>query len=99
MPGEMGLNMRERLLAFHKQYYSANVMKLVVYGFQSLDTLQSWVEEKFHPIENKSLQYPKFPAEPYGPEQLGHFVEVVPVKDMKSVLLSFPMPPTLEHFR
>lgn len=99
IPTEKGINIREKLLEFHRTYYSANVMKLVVYGSQSLDTLQQWVEEKFSPIENKSLSYPQFPSDPYGPEALGSFVEIVPVKDMKSALLYFPMPPVNEHFR
>jgi insulysin len=98
-PTANGVNIREQLLEFHKKYYSANVMKLVVYGSQSLDTLQAWIEEKFSPIENKSLAYPQFPSDPYGPDELGSFVEIVPVKDMKSVLLYFPMPPVNEHFR
>ena len=55
-------------------------MKLAVYGKESLDVMQKLVEEKFSAIPDKSLTTPRFPTDPYGPEQLGKMLEVVPVR-------------------
>ena len=55
-------------------------MKLAVYGSDSLDVMQKMVEEKFSAIPDKSLVQPRFPSDPYGPQQLGKLLEVVPVR-------------------
>jgi len=39
-PEKAGINIRELLLDFYRKHYSANVMKVSVYGKDSLDTLQ-----------------------------------------------------------
>ncbi|QID86943.1 metalloprotease [Saccharomyces pastorianus] len=41
-PKENGLNIRDELLKFHKDFYSANIMKLCVLGREDLDTLSEW---------------------------------------------------------
>ncbi|SPC61914.1 uncharacterized protein UHOD_11916 [Ustilago sp. UG-2017b] len=43
-PKNKGMNVRDELLKSHNQYYSANVMKLVVPGREHLDQLTSWVQ-------------------------------------------------------
>jgi insulysin len=42
----------KRLLEFHKRYYSSNVMKLVVYGQEPLETLEEWTKQLFGEITN-----------------------------------------------
>lgn len=76
IPESKGLITRDLLLDFHKRFYSANIMKLVMYGNESLDVLQTWAEEKFSSVENKDVPIPSFPADPYGPEQLCRMLEV-----------------------
>ena len=39
--------MRDELLKFHEEYYSANQMCVCIVGRESLDTLESWVRERF----------------------------------------------------
>ncbi|KAJ1971997.1 metalloprotease, partial [Dimargaris verticillata] len=41
-PAKAGISIRKELLAFHDQYYSANLMALAVYGRESLDQLTEW---------------------------------------------------------
>ena len=91
-PEKEGYNIRELLLDFYEKYYSANIMRVAVYGSDSLDTMQKWVEEKFSNVVNKNLSLNCFPSDPYGPRELGRVVEVVPVKDLKSLDIFFPMP-------
>lgn len=77
---ENGLNIRDLLLEFYDKYYSANLMKLCVYGKEDLDTLQSWVVEKFSKVPNKNLPRPSVPSDPYGPEELSKLVQMIPIR-------------------
>lgn len=47
------------------------------------------VMEKFSEIENKNVEIPKWPRQPYDDEQYGTKVMVVPVKDLRSLTISF----------
>lgn len=77
VPESKGLNTRDLLLDFHKNFYSSNIMKVVVYGCESLDVMQRWVEDKFSAIANKDVAVPSFSREAYGPEQLCRILEVI----------------------
>lgn len=96
IPESLGLNPRDIVIDFYNKYYSSNIMKLAVYGKDSLDVMQQWVEEKFSKIPDKALSPLRFPSDPYGPEQLGKILQVVPVRDSKSVDIYFPTP-AVEH--
>ena len=80
IPESLGLCPRDLVIEFYKKYYSSNIMKLAIYGSESLDVMQKWVEEKFSAIPDKSLASPHFDSDPYGPEQLMKILEVVPVR-------------------
>ena len=45
--------MRESLLAFHKKWYSSNIMTLTVSSRHSIKDLENWVKSKFSSVENK----------------------------------------------
>lgn len=45
--------MRESLLAFHKKWYSSNIMTLTVSSRHSIEDLEKWVKSKFSAVENK----------------------------------------------
>ena len=47
LPEKEGLDIRAMLLDFHEKYYSANVMKLVLLGKESIDELCDMVEKYF----------------------------------------------------
>lgn len=90
-PEARGVNVREKFMEFHDKYYSANQMKLVVLGRESLDTLQSWVTELFSDIPNKNLEVNKWTDEvPYNPEHLGLVTYVKPVMETRELALRFP---------
>ena len=54
-PKERGVNVRDEFMKFHEREYSANRMKLVVLGRESLNELESWVLECFSGVRNKDL--------------------------------------------
>ena len=44
------VDVRQELLAFHKEQYVASRMRLAVIGHESLQEIQKWVESSFEPI-------------------------------------------------
>ena len=52
-PRSRGIDIRDELLKFHAEHYSANMMKLVVLGRESVDQLTRWVVDKFAGVQNK----------------------------------------------
>jgi insulysin len=89
---------RDVVIEFYQKHYSANIMKLVVYGKESLGELEKMVADKFSDVPNKSFIRDKFPSDPFDSSRLCKYLEVVPIKDMKKLDLVFPMPPTEEHY-
>ena len=90
-PEEEGLDIRKLLLDFHEKYYSANIMKLVVLGKETLEALEELVIQCFENVTNHNIDKPSFPGKPYGPKQLSKRVSIVPVKEgIQSLKLHFP---------
>ena len=86
--------LRNQLIAFYQQHYSANKMRLVVYGAEPLDTLQGWVETKFSAIPNYQ-RAPHVIEEPLLiADALPLRVGVVPHRALRRLNLSFPVPDT-----
>lgn len=48
--------MHEAVRAFYDAHYSANVMKLVLYGRQSLEEQEALVRSLFEAVQDKQLQ-------------------------------------------
>lgn len=98
LPQSKQLDIRQMLLDFHAKYYSANIMKVVVYGNQSLDQLQQWAEEKFATIRNLSISPPVPSGLPYTAQQTGKYLTVIPVKEKKGLDIHFPFPATHKFY-
>ena len=45
-------------MKFYKENYSANLMTLVIYSHESLETLENWVIESFSPVKNYDYPSP-----------------------------------------
>ncbi|GBG31508.1 Insulin-degrading enzyme [Hondaea fermentalgiana] len=95
IPKANGIDVRERLLAFHERYYSANRMRLVVLGRESLDELSDWVRSMFSSIRNTGVAPPAYGCAdgPLTSAQLGRVLQVVPVKELYTIEMSWPTPP------
>jgi insulysin len=72
-PIAKGLDVRQAFMNFHETYYSANLMKLVVLGRESLDQLEDWVVSKFSNVKNKNLNAPNFPGKPFTEKEMQVF--------------------------
>ena len=64
---------RENLLEFHKKYYSANIMHLVVTGKHTVEELEHWIISKFSDVVNKDVVLPDYskPCLPFDAENMG----------------------------
>lgn len=94
-----GKSIRDEIVAFHFEQYSADLMTLAVTGPQDLDQLEAWCIEKFAAIPNHHLRHKQI-TEPYCKEHsTGIFVNIEPVKEIRKLILTFPMPSMDQHYQ
>lgn len=94
-----GQSIRQEIIDFHYQKYSADLMTLAVTGPQSLEELQSWCETKFGIVTNHKLAG-KVVEVPYVTEASTSIqLRVEPVKDIRKLILAFPMPSMDQHYQ
>lgn len=90
---------RDDLITMYDQYYSANLMKLVVLGTENLDQLQEMVSSRFSSINNKQVQIQPHGAPFIEPSQLPLQIQVKPVKELRELSLMFEIPGVNQHWR
>lgn len=87
-----GHSIRDDLITFYQNNYSANLMTLVVLGNRKLDDLQKMVESRFVSVPNKnkviSNDYPNL----FLPKVLPASISIKPVKELRQLTLAFPVP-------
>ena len=99
-----GIDLRQELIKFYEQYYSADQMTLAIAGPQSLSSLKKYVEAGFSTVPNRSTGRPEeswagiSPIARYNSivPSLGYVLEVVPVTDSRQLTLSWPIVKPLE---
>ncbi|RWS06152.1 insulin-degrading enzyme-like protein, partial [Dinothrombium tinctorium] len=99
IPESLGIDVRKELLEFHKQWYSSNIMCLAVLGKEDIERLEEMVVKKFKNIINKSVTVPIWNQNPFGPEQLKKRIIIVPIRDSRSLRVTFTIPDLTEHYR
>ena len=86
-----GVNIRQEFIDFHSRNYSANRMKLVVLGRESLDVLESWVGDLFAGVQNKDLPKNRWDGpQPYSEKEYLTQVFAKPVMDSRMLDIYFP---------
>lgn len=89
-----GDEVRDDLLKFYRTHYSANLMKLVVYGKQPLDQLEALVRKTFSDIPNRHLQRSDFDMPLFKAGAQPQLLRVQALKEVRSLQMSFPIPST-----
>ncbi|PRQ44705.1 putative insulysin [Rosa chinensis] len=97
-PKAKGLDTRHELIKFYEEYYSANLMHLVIYGKEKLDKIQGLVEDKFKEIRNIDRSCLRFTGEPCTSEHLEILVRTVPIKEGHKLRLAWPITPEIHHY-
>ncbi|QSX35950.1 insulinase family protein [Shewanella sedimentimangrovi] len=92
-------DLREELLAFYREHYSANLMTLCLVAPLSLERQESLARQYFASISNHNLSK-SYPDEPlYRKEQLCQWVQIVPLKEQKRLTMSFALPGIDRYYR
>jgi len=97
IPERDGYPVRKRLLEFHEKYYSANQMCFVVLGKESAAELEQLVRSYFGPVVNNGVSVPAGSElggseRPFCKEGWPRLVQVMPVKDVRSLAFQFVIP-------
>ena len=82
---------RDDLLAFYQRYYSANLMRLVVLGSQSLDELEALVAPMFSQVPDKSASHDPIEPPLFEPDSLPLQVNIKPQATQRQLQVSFPV--------
>ena len=98
-PEKRGVKIRDEFISFYEKHYSANRMKLVVLGRESLDDLEDWVTELFSEVENKNLPQNRWDDQvALSQDQLTTEIFAKPVMESRSLEISFPWQDEEEMF-
>ena len=90
-PRKRGVDVRKEFIEFHDKHYSANRMKLVVLGKESLDELEAWVGELFAGVHNKDLPQKRWDGlQPLTKDELMTQIFAKPVMDQRTLDICFP---------
>lgn len=90
---------RDELIAFYQQHYSANEMSLTLIGNYDLDTLERWTQEKFSAIPKQEVVTKAKRPSLYQQQQLPLDLQIEPIKELRQLKLSFPMPESLSLYQ
>ncbi|KAN0023385.1 hypothetical protein ACTFIU_011555 [Dictyostelium citrinum] len=84
-------DIREKVVEFYQSYYSANLMKVCIFGRESLDQLEEYANKYFLPIVNKDVKVPKLPPLTITSKS-SIMIEAEPTQDMDLLKFVFPIP-------
>ncbi|CAE6447519.1 unnamed protein product [Rhizoctonia solani] len=88
--GAAGRETRRRLVEWWETHYSAERMKLVVLGTESLDDLTSMVVKEFSAVKNRGLgRTPLMLDDPRGAEHKGIIIHAKTVMDFRALEISW----------
>lgn len=89
---------REDLIAFYEQHYSADLMTLAVLGREPLAQLRTLIEQRFAAVPDRDAEPLAIDVPRFAPDTLPARLDVVTLKPEQNLTLSFPVPPIREHF-
>ncbi|MCP5153261.1 MAG: insulinase family protein [Ectothiorhodospiraceae bacterium] len=91
--------LRDELIAFYRAHYSAGLMALSVLGREPLAELREWVTARFAAIPDTGATVARVDTPLFRPGDLPALLEVVPIKDRRSLRMTFPIPALTAHWR
>ena len=99
-------NIREELIKFYKQYYSANIMTLIIYGPQNLDMLEYYANKMFNQIPNYNYKPIIYTGTPFGKIKSNNtspicpiLIKMVPIKKKHNLMLIWQVPSKKKHYK
>lgn len=91
--------LREQLIEFYRNHYSANLMKLVILGKESLDDLEKMARTHFSTVPDRDIKPDRFTDIPVIERPLGRRINIRPIKSSRQLKLMFPIPPQRSNYQ
>ncbi|WCE28939.1 insulinase family protein [Vibrio sp. SCSIO 43137] len=83
---------RQEIVQFYQQHYSADLMTLTLITPFVLDKQESWVLSRFASIQNKQLANKAISEPLLRPDDKSIYVSVEPVKETRKLIIAFQFP-------
>jgi len=90
---------RDDLIKFYKQHYSANLMRLVVLANEPLPVLKQWVTEKFSAIPNRHAKKKVFNQPLLTAQQMAQRINIKSLQEKRELSLLFTLPEVQSYYR
>lgn len=90
--------MQQALRDFHSKYYSANLMKAVIYSNKPLPELAKIAAETFGRVPNKNIEKPEITVPVVTDAQKGVIIHYVPALPRKVLRVEFESTTTARSF-
>lgn len=94
-----GSKLHDALTAFYHRYYSANLMKAVIYGNQPLPELQKIAAVTFGRVANHHATVPDISVPVVTDKQKGIIIHYVPAQPRKQLKIEFRIDNNSDKFR
>jgi len=90
---------RDDLLTFYKEHYSANRMALVVLAPQTLDEMELMVRSKFEEVNNYKTLQPKHGQPLFEANSLPLLLSLQPIQELRELTVTIPLPVMYDYYR
>ena len=94
-----GADIRDELIGFYEENYSSHLMKLVVIGREALDALEDLIRTYFSAVPRRAVGPRPIAVPIYREGLLPVRLDIKPIRDLRTISLSFAIPPLLPHYR
>lgn len=89
-------NIRDILIKFYDQYYSANIMKLVILTNQEIDNIEKDMIKLFSTIKNKNVSIKKINYLPFDNQNNNtlcqYLIKIIPTQDIHRLIIGWYLP-------
>lgn len=94
-----GSKLHDALKAFYQRYYSANLMKAVIYSNKPLAEMEKIATETFGRVENRQATVPDITVPVVTDKQKGIIIHYVPAQPRKQLRIEFRIDNNSAEFR
>jgi len=94
-----GHPVRDDLIKFYQQHYSANLMRLVVLANEPLPVLKQWVTDKFSAIPNRHAKKKVFDQPLLTAQQMAQRINIKSLQEKRELTLLFTLPEVQSYYR
>ena len=93
-----GSDVRDELIRFYETHYSADRMTLVITGDYPLEDLETLARTDFAEVPQHDTDYQRQQVPLYRQEDLPLDVRIRPVRELRQLRLTFPLPEVKTHY-